>query len=247
MILIGFIFAQVIIFVVIIIVLKKLIFQDTNSAVNRLTQLDDINREKERQLMTRLEEADRMMVQRKAELAEEEKRMKQESERAANQLHEDLVKKAKGEAEEIVKKAISVRDKMRVDAMIEAETKVIDFTKELMAKVMTPIMDDQMTNRLAESFMKDLEEADLNIISKNVTHVDLCASGKLREEVVDRVKELLVRKMERPIEVQVHEDPSLIAGVSLKFGTLMIDDSFSEKLRAASVELKDSLAWKYKI
>lgn len=247
MILIGFIVAQIIIFVVIILVLKKLIFQDTNSAVNRLTQLDDINREKERQLMSRLEEADRMLAERKAELAEEEKRMKQESERAANQLYEDLVKKAKAEAEEIVKKAISVRDKMRADAMIEAEGKMIDFTKELMAKVMTPMMDDQMTTKLVDAFMKELEEADFNVISKTVKNVDLYASGKLSEELVARVKELLVRKMERPVEVRVHEDATLIAGVSLKFGTLMIDDSFSEKLRAASVELKDSLAWKYKI
>ena len=246
MLLIGFIIAQVIIFGIIIFVLKKMIFQDTSSAINRLTKLDDMNRQKEKQLAVKLEETEKLLDQKRQELVEEEKKMKMESERAANQLYDDIVGKAKKEAEEVVKKAIAARDKMKMDSMIEAEEKVIDICREILAKIMSSVIDQALNESLVNNFFKDLETADMSVINKNVDRAEIVSAKPVSEELVKRAKEVLSKKLERNIEVKSSVDANLIGGVLMKFGTLVVDDSLSERLKEMAVELKSGLTSKYK-
>lgn len=243
---IGLIIAQIIIFAGIAFWLKRLIFQDTNSAVNRLTRLDNLNREKERQLAERLEETERMLQQKKEELKKDENRMRMEAERAAIKLHEDIVNNAKKEAEETVKKAIAARDKMHTDAAIQAEMKVVDFCKQLLWKVLSPLMNDTMHNRLVADFLEELEKTDMSLINRSVRQVDVYFAKKLPDEQAVKLKEILIKKMEREIDLKLHEDPALIGGVLLKFGTLVIDDSLLERLNEASVRLKEEVAFVHK-
>ena len=247
MLLIGFVIAQVIIFAVIIFVLKKLIFQDTSSAINRLTQLDDMNRQKEKQLAVKLEETDKLLKQKRDELAEEEKKMKMESERAASQLYDDIVNKAKKEAEETVKKAIAARDKMKNDAMIAAEEKAIELCREMLVKVLSPAIDQAINDSLVKAFLGDLENADTSVISKTIDRAEIISAKPLGEELIKRSKEVLAKKLERPIEVKAQVDAALIGGVLMKFGTLVIDDTVSERLKEAAAVMKDGLSSKYKV
>ena len=59
MLMLGFVIAQIIIFSIIIVVLKRLIFQDTTSAINRINKLDSITREKEKLLSQKLDETEK--------------------------------------------------------------------------------------------------------------------------------------------------------------------------------------------
>jgi len=244
--LIGFIIAQIIIFTAVIMVLKRVIFQDTTSAVNRLTKLDDLNRAKERQLAERLEEMEKMIRNKKEELQKEEVRMKMESERAAIKLHEDIVANAKKEAEEIVKKAIAAREKMRADAAIEAEGRMVDFCKQLLTKILTPAIDDAMHQKLFGEFLEELQKTDTTIISRTVRQVDIYTAQKMDDATMQALKALITKKLEREIDLKFHDDPNLIGGVVLKFGTLIIDDSLLERLNEASTQVKETSAFLHK-
>jgi F-type H+-transporting ATPase subunit b len=241
--LIGFIIAQIIIFAAVILILKRLIFQDTTSAVNRLTKLDNLNREKERQLATRLEETERLLREKKEEMAKEEARMKMEAERSAIKLHEDIVLNAKKEAEEIVKKAIAAREKMQTDAAIAAESRMVDFCKQLLLLVLTPVIDEKMNQRLIDEFLVDLQKVDTTIVSKLIRQVDIFTAKKLGEETGAVLKTLLGKKLERDIDLKFHEDPALVGGIILKFGTLVIDDSLLERLNTAAAQFKETVAF----
>jgi F-type H+-transporting ATPase subunit b len=240
--LIGFIIAQVAIFTTIIIVLKRVIFHDANSAVNRLARLDDLNREKERQLVERLDETERLLQQKKDELKREENRMRMEAERAALQLHETIVMNAKKEAEEIIKKALAARDKMKTDAQIEAESKTVDFCKQLLWRVLTPIVSDLMHERLIKEFVEELQKTDMSVVSRSIKQVDVYVAKKMPEEYAYKLRDVLAQKLERPIDLKLHEDPALIGGVLLKFGTLVIDESLLEHINLGVSELKEQVA-----
>lgn len=245
--LVGFIVAQITIFTTIIIILKRVIFHDANSAVNRLARLDDLNREKERQLVERLDETERLLQQKKDELKREENRMRMEAERAALQLHENIVTNAKKEAEEIIKKAIAAREKMKNDAIIEAESQMVEFCKQLLWKVLTPIVSDLMHERLISDFIGELQKTDMSVINRSVKQVDIYVAKKMPEELAYKLRDVLTQKLERPIDLKLHEDPSLIGGILSKFGTLIIDESLLEHIKQAVAELKEQVAVNHRV
>ncbi len=245
MLLIGFIIAQIIIFGVVLFMLKNLIFQDTNSAINRLTKLDDMNRAKEKQLVEKIEEAERVLKEKTDKLESEEKRMKLEAERAANQLHDDIVSKAKSEGEEIIKKAVAAREKYRSEAAIEAETKVIDFCQEMLSGILTNALHEQMHGQLIQDFIGQLETVDMNIVTPSVRKADVIVAKKLDDAIVAKITEVLTKRLGRALDVKVTEDPKIIGGIVMKFGTLVIDDSLAERLKESAVKLKDELSWKH--
>lgn len=245
-ILVGFIIAQIVILTVIVVVLKRLIFQDTNSAVNRLTRLDNINREKEKKLSQKLEETDRILREKMEQLAEEEKKMKMEAERAANQLHDDIVKKARDEGEEILKKAYAARAKIRSDAMIEAEGKIMDISVEVLSEVLGPMAAKSLNDQLVRDYLEELEKTDMTLV-QNAKKVQLISSSKIDDALMQKVSKLVSEKIGHPIEVTGKEDKSVIAGVVMKFGTMVIDDSLRERLEGAIKKLKSNLSWKHKV
>lgn len=246
MLLVGFIIAQIIIFGVVLFLLKNLIFADTNSAINRLTKMDDMNRAKEKQLVEKIEETERMLKEKMEQLSSEEKRLKMEAERAANQLHDDIVNKAKAEGEEIIKKAIAARDKYKAEAQIAAESKMIDFCSEVIGTIISKAMEKNLSDALIEGFIKELEGVDMSIVTPAVKKADIVVAQKLEESTQARISEVIAGRLGRALEVRVTEDPKVIGGILMKFGTLVIDDTLAERIRETAVKMKDDLSWKHR-
>ncbi len=246
MLLVGFIVAQIIIFGVVMFFLKNLIFADTNSAINRLTKMDDMNRAKEKQLVEKIEETERLLKEKMEQLSSEEKRLKMEAERAANQLHDDIVQKAKAEGEEIIKKAIAAREKYKNEAIIAAEARVIDFSCEIVSAILTKSMEKALSDLLIDGFIKELEGVDMSIVTPAVKKVDIIVATKLEEAAATRISEVIASRLGRALEVKVTEDPKVIGGVLMKFGTLVIDDTLAERIRETAVKMKEDLTWKHK-
>jgi len=241
----GFVIAQVIIFSVIIVVLKRLIFQDTTSAINRINKLDTITREKEKLLSAKLDETEKYLESRKKELADEETRLKKEAQRAATQLQEDIIKTARSEAEDIIKKAQASREKIKVEAQIEAEGKMIEMCREILGKVFTTTVQTQLNEQLVQEFLADLEQADLGRVGSDVAKVQLVTGRSLTEETKKIIKKILDNKLGRPVELEFAEDHALLGGVTMKFGTMVIDGSLAEHLKEVSTQMKDELTWKH--
>lgn len=245
MLILGFVIAQIIIFTVIVIILKRLIFKDTTSAINRLNKIDAMNREKERMLAEKLDQTEKFLETRKKELEEEEKRLKQEAQRAANQLYEDIVKKGKTEAEDIVKKAQESRNRMKAEAVVEAESRVLDFCRDIMNKILSNLVQVEVNEHLIQEFMKELEHADLSRVAKDVTKVDITSGRPVHEATKKVIKGILENKLGRPVEVVFEEDAALLGGLIIRFGTLVVDGSLAERLKETADKLKEELNWRH--
>ncbi len=245
MLVLGFVIAQIIIFTVIIVVLKRLIFQDTTSAINRINKLDTITREKEKLLSQKLDETEKYLESRKKELADEETRLKKEAQRAATQLQEDMIKAAKTEAEDIIKKAQSSREKIKVEATIEAEGKMIDFCRDILGKVLSSAVQAQLNEQLVQEFLADLEQADLGKVGKEVNKIQVVSGRALNEETKKIIKKILDNKLGRTVEMEISEDHAILGGLLMKFGTMIVDGSLSEHVKEVSTQMKDDLSWKH--
>lgn len=245
MLIIGFVIAQIIILGVVIALLRRLIFSDTNSAINRLTKLDNMNREKEKLLARKLEQAQKQIDEQKQVIQDEEQRIKAEARRAANQLHEDIIKKAKEEGDDIIRKAQAARDQIRTDAMIEAEGKMIEICSEILNKTLAAVVQVPMNEKLVEEFISELEKADLSKINSDVNEIEIISSMPISVSDQEKIKKTLQTKLNRQVRLYTNEDPKLLGGILMKIGTMVVDGSLAERVNEAAAQMKQGLAWKY--
>lgn len=245
MMIIGFVVAQILILGVVIALLRRLIFSDTNSAINRLTKLDNMNREKEKMLARKLEQAQKQIDEQKQGMQEEEQKIKAEARRAANQLHEDIIKKAKEEGDDIIRKAQAARDQIRTDAMVEAEGKMIDICAEILNKILSSVVQAQMNQKLIEEFIAELEKADLTKINSDVSEIEIVSMLPVPVGDQERIKKILDGKLGRSIRLYTNEDPKLLGGILMKIGTMVVDGSLAERVNEAAAQMKQGLTWKY--
>lgn len=244
MLMLGFIVAQVIIFAVIIIVLKRLIFEDTTSAINRINTLDSKTREKEKQLAEKLDETEKFLADKRKELEDEEKRLKLEAQRSATQLQEDIIKQAKAEAEEIIKKAQASREQMKAGAAAEAEGRMTDICRDILARLLSSTVQAQMNEQLVQEFMADLEQADLGKVGKDLSQVEVLTARALSDDAKKNIKKVLDNKLGHAVTVDVKEDRALLGGIVLKFGTMVVEASLAERIREVTETMKEELSWK---
>jgi F0F1-type ATP synthase delta subunit len=245
MLIIGFIIAQVVILGVVLGLLRRLIFSDTNSAINRLTKLDNMNREKEKLLARKLEQAQKQIDEQKQLIQDEEQKIKAEARRAANQLHEDIIRKAKEEGDEIIKKAQATRDQIKMDAVIEAESKMIEICGEVLIKTLSQVINEQINAKLVEEFISELDKADLTKINSDVSEIEIISSLPVVPAEEEKIKTILSTKLKRPIRLYTKEDPRLLGGILMKIGTMVVDGSLSERINETAQQLKQGLTWKY--
>ncbi len=245
MLIIGFVLAQILILGVVITLLRRLIFSDTNSAINRLTKLDNMNREKEKLLARKLEQAQKQIDEQKQVIQDEEQRIKAEARRAANQLHEDIIRKAKEEGDDIIRKAQATKEQIRTDAMIEAEGKMIDICAEILNKTLTTVVQAQMNEKLVEEFIAELEKADLTKINSDVNEIEIISSMPVAVHDQEKIKTLLQAKLGRQVRLYSNEDPKLLGGILMKIGTMVVDGSLAERVNESALQMKQGLTWKY--
>ncbi len=245
MLIIGFVVAQIIILGVVIALLRRLIFSDTNSAINRLTKLDNMNREKEKLLARKLEQAQKQIDEQQQVIQDEEQRIKAEARRAANQLHEDIIKKAKEEGDDIIRKAQAARDQIRMDAMIEAEGKMIEICSEILNKTLAAVVQVSMNEKLVEEFIAELDKADLSKINSDVNEIEIISSMPVSVADQEKIKKTLQTKLNRQVRLYTNEDPKLLGGILMKIGTMVVDGSLAERVNEAAAQMKQGLTWKY--
>jgi len=245
MLIIGFVVAQILILGVVITLLRRLIFSDTNSAINRLTKLDNMNREKEKLLARKLEQAQKQIDEQKQVIQDEEQRIKAEARRAANQLHEDIIRKAKEEGDDIIRKAQATKEQIRTDAMVEAEGKMIEICSEILNKTLSSVVQAQMNDKLVEEFISELEKADLSKINSDVNEIEIISSLPVSVGDQEKIKKTLQTKLNRQVRLYSNEDPKLLGGILMKIGTMVVDGSLAERVHEAASQMKQGLTWKY--
>lgn len=241
---IGFVFAQVILLFVIIVILRKMIFSDTNSAINRLSRLDNANREREKLLMQKLAQAQKYIQEQQQKIQDDQQKVKAEARRAAGQLHEDIIAKAKQEGDEIIKKAHASRERIRTEAATEAESKMLQFCGEMIQRVLSGVIQSDLNERLVAEFIEELEKADFGKLNRDVNEVEIVSVRAINEKQMETIRKTLEAKLARPIRVYGKTNPELIGGVLMRLGSMVVDGSLAERFRESALKMKQDLDWK---
>ncbi|HTY44737.1 MAG TPA: F0F1 ATP synthase subunit delta [Patescibacteria group bacterium] len=239
--LLPFIIVITIAFAVVLFVLKKMLWSDTESAVNRLqTSYEEIKKQKI--------ELDQKLLQAETEY----KNKKEEAEKIAHDLvekanldaaavREDAFKKAKTESDAIIDKAHKTVEKIKTDIARAMELRIVEISGGLIKDVLSDAALEQVHKIMADDFLKELAEVDMAMISADVKDVEVVSFRPLTDLQRKRIKEIVSQKVKRDFVLVEKTDHALLSGILLKFGSLALDGALASKIRDGVITEKQRL------
>jgi len=240
MIIFNFILVFTVLFAAIILVLRKIFFSDTNSALNRL---NDARLQTERKQMELEEKMVKCEEQCRALIAESQKKAEdvmRASIQEAEKKGKEILEKSRTQGQDIVQKANEMKETMRKEIAKELEVKMIDFGRDILKQMLPKHITPLFNEGLYTDFVKELEIIDAKYM-KDFKAAELITAAELPDKFSKAFKEILAKKVGHPVEISFKTDPSILGGIILRFGTMVLDGSINAKLKETAEAMKKQL------
>ncbi len=234
MLMIQFVVLQIIVFAGVIFFLKKILYSDTQSAVNRLDRTYQELLAKQKELQEKIDQAEKEYKAKKDEAMQISEKLKQEALDAAREKETSMLKEAKAEADEMVKKARSSCDKIRRDIEKDVQMKNLDYISRLLNSAFTPTVLESMHHTLVEEFLGREDELDFTAVPPDLSKFVIKFPLPIKEAHKEKIFAMVKKKLGRTLETSEEEDKELVAGVALVFDTLILDGSFANLIQDAT-------------
>lgn len=235
---INIIVAQAVFFAVIVVVLKRLLLNDTMKAVRKLRQVEIDVGKKEEAMRRRLEENEREFAQKSAAAQEEMRKAKEAAERDLARMRESLYEEAKKERDRLIGDAEKNKERMRQELLREADKQAVAYASEVFGLVFSDEVACVLNRAFVDELLGALDEVDSDSIAVDATDSDITAAVKLPDDQRERLQEIIARKFNSQVAIKEKVDAGLIAGLKIKLGTLEIDGSLQNRFHEAVEELQ---------
>ena len=222
---------QVVTFFAIVLVLRKLLYAETAREAKRLRRLKEENAEKEKELRQKIEEADSAYHEKVAKAEMDIQRLQQDTERELERARKELTNKAKEEADRIVSAAINAKEKMRDEVANEMRKKVPVLATQVFRDVLSAKARDLTHKELVREVINQIKTIEKSRFNVKIKKGELISAFPLGRADKNELLSVLARQMRRKMAFDEKEDKSLVAGLVIKLGTLVIDASLENRLR----------------
>jgi F-type H+-transporting ATPase subunit b len=232
------IFVQVFIFVFLVIILRRLLTRNITSATAHLDELSQDYVKKQEEVQNRLEEVKRMYQQRLAEAKEEAEKLKADIIKQADEEKGKIIKNARLQSEDIIRQAEKARQNLILDIEKKVKIQAIEVATSLIGKVLSEEVRRNIHSYLIREFlngnMDSLQHAEG---IKDISEVKVASSFPLTEEESSSIYRRLREEGGKNFEFVQSIDDSLIAGIVVTIGRLVLDASLKWKIREKAKEL----------
>jgi len=239
--LIQFIVLQVLVFAGVIFFLKKILYSDTQSAVNRLDKVYQDLLKKQKELSEKIQQAEKEYQRKKEEATQVVSKMKMEAMDELRTKEDEVLKKAKAQADELVNKARSSTEKFQREIEKELSAKMIDFASDIVCQSVDAKMAAALHQAMVTEFIDRGKDLDLSHVDAQLDKFTVKTPFALSENDQEAIKILISGKLNRTVQLEEVIDAKLIAGVLLQFGTLILDGSFTNAINEAGLDEKKKL------
>lgn len=228
---------QVITFVALVFVLRKIMYSSSYMETRRLQMLNQENAKKAEELQLKIEEAHKQ-YQEKIALAEDESRkLKLKAQQDIEKIKDEMLVKARQESERIIEKALNAKERVREEMDAKVAEKGIEFSLKLFAEVLNSKSQSLLHEGLVNQVIEDLDKLQSGRLQVNIDKGELILAREIKPEKKEKILNILKEKTGKNIILEERIDQGIIAGVSIKLGSMVIDASLAEKLREAGEKL----------
>ena len=233
--------AQLVVFAVIVIVLRKMLLSDTMSAVRRMKSAESDLAKKEEAMRQKMEAHEQEMMRKKTEAEEELQRHREASEQDLARLKDRMKTEAKTEADRIISEAQLGKDKLRDQLMREASGKAVEYAGELFKLVVGKAASEKISMAFVDELIGGLEEIDGASLHIEANETEFIASHKLDPGQRVKLEKLIADKFGVTLRIEEKIDEKLLGGMMIKLGSLEIDGSLLNRYREGVEQIKKSV------
>ncbi len=241
MFLLQLIIVMTIMFGVVIFILKKMMYGDTQSAVNRLNESYQEIEKKKQEMATLMQKMEEEYKIKKEEGEKIALQLKDAAEAEMREKYDSSIKKAKDEAERIITDAAGMKDRIREEIRKEEDLKEISYCEELISDTLKKIIRDKFDDILIEDFVNDLKDIDMSHVPPAINEIEIVTRAKLADGIKNKIVESVNKKTQKKITFKETIDQKIIGGVIIKFGSLVLDGSIAGKLKENTIVKKKKI------
>lgn len=238
---IAFIIINLVTFVALALVLRKIIFSSSYDETKRLQQLNIENTKKANELDEKIEDAEKKYKEKITQAGDEIRKMKEKAKEEAQQIREDTLAKIREEKGRLIGQALNAKEKLREEIEGELLEKSIGFAKRILEEILGSPYRRLVYDSLIEEIFNDLSQIDQDAF-KDVDWTSLVPQVKTSHEMSsvqrERLEQILFEKSGKRIGIVPMVDKTLIAGIIVQIGSLMIDGSLAAKFRKTAEDIK---------
>ena len=231
---------QLLTFVGLVLVLRKLLYSETSKALKRLQELNKENEIKEEELRKKGEESQKACSELIKKSKDEAGRIIELTRKEAEGFKVKALEEAREEAEKIIAAAHGSNEATRSEIAAEIESRNIDFACELLQHAFDARTIEDVHKRLMDEAICGIKELNPGKISAGLTKAEVISPYPLSPDDKQRLEEGLFKKCGRKIRLEEKTDKKLIAGIIIKMAELVLESSILNKLEEAKRKLKET-------
>ncbi len=231
MLIIELIVIQLLVFLVIFLVMRHLMYKNTMSAVNHLKAADEENEKKLKELRENIREAEETYQKRLAEMSEEVQKQREAANQMIDTEKEKILAKAKLEANAIIETAKGRAQRMAREEEDIIQSRAFSLAGKAVCRLLSEETHKVFHEQIVEELLKEVESMDvtgINVLEKNVKVI---SRYPLLPQQKIYLNETLEKKLGPNIEIQETVKEEMAGGLILTAGSLVIDGSLEGRLK----------------
>lgn len=239
--LIVFIIINLVTFLAMVLVFRKVMLSSSYDETKRLQQQNLENAQKAAELEQKIEDAQKHYKEKLVRAEDEIRKMKDRARQEAETVKEQILSKAKEEREHLIGQAINAREKLREEIEAGLVEKSLEFSRRIVAE----ILHDEHQKLVYDAFLKEVFEAMENMepvalkgVVPRITQCRVQSSHALDAHQKERLVKILSEKTGEKISLEETLDKGLIAGIIVQIGSFRIDGSLAAKFRKAAESIR---------
>lgn len=210
-------------------------------AVSRVREVEEEVRKREENLRLEIDQHERDLADRKAQADREIESLQEEARREAAHVKERALNEAKHDAQKIMEQAQANEKKMREQIAREMEEKAVDYGGRIFHLVFSDLVTTELNGVFTNELIDALNEIESGSMTVDTAEAQVMTSHPLDDSVRGRLTAVLREKFRDDASVEETVDDSLLAGISLKMGSLEIDGSLLNRYREAVLEVQKAV------
>ena len=238
MLIIQLIIIQVMTFAALVFVLRKIMYSASFGETKRLQQLNQENAKKTQELANKIEEAEKQYQEKLAHAEDEVKKLKSQANEEVNKLKEEALSKAKQESERIVNQALNTKEKLKEEIASQMKEKSVEQSLRLIQDVLSLKNQTLVHEGLIDDVIEEIEKLEQGRLQARTDKGELITPHAIDKSRKEKIKAVLSKKTGKKIALEEKIDKEVIAGITIKLGSLVIDGSLAGKLKEAVEAVK---------
>ncbi len=223
---------QVVFFVALATVLRKLMSRHATTATAHLQGLSQEFMKKQDELKKRLEDAERLYQEQLTRAQEEVQQLKAQGMKDAESARQHTLDQTRQEAERIVQQAVQAREAMTRDARQQIDARAVERAAELFQTVLPPLLQEAAHAQWINELLKNGIIPTDRVQSREEIHeAQVVSAMPLSEAQRQQLRQRLEQALGKSITLRETVDASLMAGMKITAGHLVMDGSLASKLQ----------------